>query len=91
MKIFNFEYFNIIFVYGPIFGLFLIGEDFGRWCFLIFLLIVIFLKTEDLREINNYKKLSYSLIISGLVIDLPFYLTEKDSLFRLINFLNSYL
>jgi len=84
MKIFNFENEKIIFLYGPFFGLFLIAEDFGRWCFLILLVIIIFVKSEDLKEINKYKKLSYVLIISGLFIDVPFYLFEKDSVFQFI-------
>ena len=84
MKIFNFENKNIIFLNGPFFGLFLVAEDFGRWCFLILLLIIIFVKDEHLKKINNYRKLSYVLIISGLIIDVPFYLFEKDSVFQFI-------
>ena len=84
MKIFNFENKNIIFLNGPFFGLFFVAEDFGRWCFLILLLIIIFVKDEHLKKINNYRKMSYVLIISGLIIDVPFYLFEKDSLFQFI-------
>lgn len=74
--IYLFNFFNSrgLFLFIPFLGLFLIAQDYGRWFFLIFLIVVLY-GTEPMYD-KKFFNLAASLIVtlSGLIIDIPVYL-----------------
>ena len=75
-------------IFSPFLLLFVFAQDFGRWFFLLFLLLVIFGKEPSYKS-SIYKKISAVLIIiSGFFIKIPTYLGEQISFDNIQNTFN---
>lgn len=68
----------------PLFALFFIAQDYGRWFFLIFATTVI-VSTENEGyhlKLNRSKTIGYLLIMFGIVLDIPVYLFQVKEFLR---------
>jgi len=76
-------------IFSPFLLLFIFAQDFGRWFFLIFLLLVIYGKEPSYKS-SIYKKISAVLvIISGVFLKIPTHLGEQASFDRIQNIVDN--
>lgn len=69
---------------SPLFLIFFISQDYGRWLILIFLTTL--LLTENPKKINSKFRILIILIIliSGIILNIPIYLFQEIEFFRFI-------
>jgi hypothetical protein len=67
---------------STLFILFFFAQDYGRWMFLIFFTTLILRVEKKYIESSKFKVISYMLIFSGLIIDVPIYLFQDKSFFK---------
>ena len=75
------EFFNKLSV-STLFILFFFAQDYGRWMFLIFFTTLVLSVEKKYIESSKVKVVSYILIFSGLIIDIPVYLFQDKSFFK---------
>ena len=67
---------------SSLFILFFIAQDYGRWMFLIFFTTLVLSIEKKYTESSKVKVISFILIFSGLIIDIPIYLFQDKSFFK---------
>ena len=67
---------------SSLFILFFIAQDYGRWMFLIFFTTLVLSIEKKYTESTKLKVVSFILIFSGLIIDIPIYLFQDKSFFK---------
>tara|TARA_Y100000389_G_C17464200_1_gene524176 strand:+ start:283 stop:1377 length:1095 start_codon:yes stop_codon:yes gene_type:complete len=67
---------------STLFILFFFAQDYGRWMFLIFFTTLILRVEKKYIESSKFKVVSYMMIFSGLIIDVPIYLFQDKPFFK---------